>query len=118
MGVVRRCKSLVDIFPPLSVGFGAGVAIGCGVGWPIKQMVGPPKAFCGPGIGLGVGVGYGQGPLGKRFSEDTRNEESLQRIETFEKSVDALVDNLINKAKGITGWKSYLFLYKINKSVK
>lgn len=75
------------------MGIGAGIALGCGLGWPIRATRGPPRAFCGPGIGVGFGFGYGQG-IGKRFGRDTRSEEARQRI----KAVETFIDTALRKA--------------------
>lgn len=87
---VKKASEVTQIFPPMGVGLGAGLGLGCGVGWPVKQAIGPPRAFCGPGIGVGVGFGYGQG-FGRRFGKDRRSPEMALKISRFESALDQFV---------------------------
>lgn len=86
---VRRAKSYVEIFPPVGIGLGCGLGFfGCGLGWNIRRLSGPPHAFCGCGVACGVGVGYGSGIIGKRFGRDNRSPETLTRIKTLENTLE------------------------------
>ena len=95
---VDRIKSAIEVFPPLGIGVGAGFALGCGLGWPIRRAVGPPRAFCGPGVGVGVGLGYGQG-FGRRFGKDRRSPQLRGIISNIEGAFDSMFARLMNLIK-------------------
>lgn len=79
-------RAVLDVFPPPGIGvFGAGLGLGCGVGWPMRAMYGPPRAFCGAGVGVAVVcAGYGQGIAGVRWGHDKRADEAKENIRRVE----------------------------------
>lgn len=106
---VASLRALIDIFPPPGIGlFAAGIGLGCGLGWPIRQAYGPPRAFCGPGIGVGVvAAGYGQGIVGIRFGQDRRAKKTREKIASVEMWIVSTCDTLVEKfsqvARNVTG---------------
>lgn len=79
-------RAILDVFPPPGIGvFGAGLGFGCGFGWPMRAMYGPPRAFCGGGVGVAVVcAGYGQGIAGVRWGHDKRAKEAKANIRRVE----------------------------------
>lgn len=91
---VASARAILDIFPAPGVGvFAAGIGLGCGLGWPLRQAYGPPRAFCGPGVGVGVvAAGYGQGIVGIRFGRDRRAPRTREHIASVEGWIIARCD--------------------------